>query len=173
MPCLRSIMPSWTMALRHSYLVHRVLILCLVNGSSNINFTQMVRWLGTRLVRLFEAILSVSVLILMHETFSLIVKPTTIRVVLSIASTQRWPIHQLDVKNVFLHVTLDETVYCQQPSGFVDPEHPDHVCLLLKSLYGLKQARRAWYQRFATHIRSSGFTSSVSNTSLFILQQRI
>jgi hypothetical protein len=80
------------------------------------------------------------------ETFSPVVKQATIHVVLSIAVSHGRPIHQLDVKNVFLHSHLDETVYCQQPSGFVDPSTPDHICLLQKSLYGLKQAPRAWYQ---------------------------
>ena len=71
------------------------------------------------------------------------VKPATIRAVLSIAASRAWPIHQLDVKNVFLHGDLEETVYCQQPPSFVDPVFPDHVCLLQRSLYGLKQAPRA------------------------------
>jgi hypothetical protein len=53
--------------------------------------------------------------------FSSVVKPGTIRTVLSIAASRHWPIHQLDVKNDFLHSHLDETVYCQQPPGFVDP----------------------------------------------------
>jgi hypothetical protein len=54
--------------------------------------------------------------------------------VLSIAASRQWPIHQLDVKNAFLHGHLEETVYCEQPLGFVDPAHPDYVCLLQKSL---------------------------------------
>lgn len=65
-----------------------------------------------------------------NEIFSSVVKPATIRIVLSIAASHSWPIHQLDVKNAFLHGTLTETVYCQQPSRFVDPAHPDHVYLL-------------------------------------------
>jgi hypothetical protein len=63
------------------------------------------------------------------------------------------------VKNAFLHGHLEETVYCQQPPGFIDPGAPDHVCRLQKSLYGLKQAPRAWYQRFATFVRKLGFVA--------------
>ncbi|WVZ17679.1 hypothetical protein V8G54_010661 [Vigna mungo] len=85
------------------------------------------------------------------ETFSPVVKSATIRTVLSIALSKSWPIHQLDVKNAFLHGTLNETIYMHQPMGFKDSSHPDYVCLLKKSLYGLKQAPRAWYKRFADH----------------------
>lgn len=70
------------------------------------------------------------------ETFNPLVKPTMIRTVLSFAVSQCWPMHLLDVKNAFLHGVLNEKVYCQQPTGFVDSSHPDHVCLLSKSLYG-------------------------------------
>ncbi|GJV14499.1 ribonuclease H-like domain-containing protein [Tanacetum coccineum] len=58
--------------------------------------------------------------------------------------TRDWPIHQLDVKNDFLHGQLSETVYMHQPPGFVDSAHPDYVCHLQRSLYGLKQAPQAW-----------------------------
>jgi hypothetical protein len=67
------------------------------------------------------------------QTFSPVVKLATIRVVLSIVALQSWLIHQLDIKNVFLHGSLEEIVYCQQPPGFIDPSTPDNVCLLQKS----------------------------------------
>ncbi|XP_071674368.1 uncharacterized protein [Lolium perenne] len=105
------------------------------------------------------------------ETFSPVVKPATIRTVLSIATTQSWPIHQMDVKNAFLHGHLAETVYCEQPSGFVDPTHPSHVCRLHKSLYGLKQAPRTWFHRFTQFITSIGFSVSKCDSSLFILKR--
>jgi hypothetical protein len=103
------------------------------------------------------------------ETFSPVVKPATIRLVLSIATMHSWPIHQMDVKNAFLHGHLQETVFCEQPSGFLDSSHPAHVCRLQKSLYGLKQAPRAWFHRFTTFIASIGFLASKSDSSLFIL----
>ncbi|GJW08473.1 ribonuclease H-like domain-containing protein [Tanacetum coccineum] len=77
------------------------------------------------------------------ETFSPVVKPATIRTVLTLVVSRHWPIHQLDVKNAFLNGDLSKTVYMHQPLGFVDPQHPTHVCLLQRSLYGLKQAPRS------------------------------
>jgi hypothetical protein len=102
------------------------------------------------------------------ETLSPVVKPSTIRVVLRLAVSSSWPIHQLDVKNAFLHGTLNETVYCQQPSGF--EKSIFSIFLLHKSLYGLKQAPRAWFHRFATFIQTIGFLPFKSDSSLFIFR---
>jgi hypothetical protein len=66
-----------------------------------------------------------------------------VHTVLSLTLSRDWLIHQLDVKNAFLHGTLTETVYCTHPTGFFDPAQPDLVCRLNKLLYGLKQAPRA------------------------------
>jgi Reverse transcriptase (RNA-dependent DNA polymerase). len=105
------------------------------------------------------------------ETFSPVVKPATVLAVLSLAVSRDWPVHQLDMKNAFLHGTLQETVYCTQPAGFVDPTKPDLVCRLNKSLYGLKQAPRAWYSRFASFLLTLGFVEAKSDTSLFIYRR--
>jgi hypothetical protein len=104
------------------------------------------------------------------ETFSSVVKSFTVRTVLATAVSRTWPIQQLDVKNIFLHGTLSETVFCFQPTCFVDPAHPDLVCRLHKSLYGLKQAPWAWYSRFATYLTTMGFIEAKSDSSLFIFR---
>uniref|UniRef100_A0A8R7QYS9 Reverse transcriptase Ty1/copia-type domain-containing protein n=1 Tax=Triticum urartu TaxID=4572 RepID=A0A8R7QYS9_TRIUA len=105
------------------------------------------------------------------ETFSPVVKPATIRVILSIAVSSNWAINQLNVKNVFLHGTLDEVVYSQQPAVFIDNAHPSAVCKLHKALYGLKQAPRAWFHRFTSFLSTMGFVASRCDTSLFILRR--
>ncbi|KAJ3698372.1 hypothetical protein LUZ61_002077 [Rhynchospora tenuis] len=103
-----------------------------------------------------------------YETFSPVIKPTTVRVVLSIAISQQWQLHQLDVNNAFLHGELQETVYMQQPPGFVDELRPNHVCHLKKALYGLKQAPRAWFQKLRTFLVANHFKPSQADCSLFI-----
>jgi hypothetical protein len=87
---------------------------------------------------------------------------------LSLALTRSWPVHQLDVKNAFLHGLLTETVYCSQPAGFVDSSRPDMVCQLNNSLYSLKQVPRAWNNQFAAFLLTLGFVEAKSDTSLFI-----
>uniref|UniRef100_A0A2N9FV76 Reverse transcriptase Ty1/copia-type domain-containing protein n=1 Tax=Fagus sylvatica TaxID=28930 RepID=A0A2N9FV76_FAGSY len=105
------------------------------------------------------------------ETFSPVVKPATVRLVLSLAAQNKWSLRQLDVSNAFLHGALKERVYMRQPVGFIDPQFPSHICSLQKSLYGLRQAPRAWFEKFSTHFLSLGFTASQSDSSLFIFRQ--
>ena len=102
------------------------------------------------------------------DTFSPIVKASTVRVVLSLAMSHKWPLRQLDVKNAFLNGILHETVYMEQPPGYVDHHPPLRVCKLKKTLYGLKQAPRAWFQRFSSFILRLGFSCSRTYTSLFV-----
>ena len=103
-----------------------------------------------------------------EETFSPVIKPVTVRTVLSLAISGGWSIRQLDVKNTFSHGYLSETVYMKQPPGFVDPTNPSYVCRLHRSLYGLKQAPRAWFNRLSTQLLKLGFIGSRADTSLFI-----
>ena len=103
-----------------------------------------------------------------NETFSPVVKPTCIRVVLSIALAKSWTTHQLDVKNEFLHGHLNETAYMHQLMGFHDHIHPDYIYQLQKSLYGLKQAPRAWYRHFANFVTTIDFRNKIFDNSLFI-----
>jgi hypothetical protein len=102
------------------------------------------------------------------ETFSPVVKPATIRTVLTLVASKNWPAHQLDVSNAFLHGNITERVLCQQPAGFEDLHQPSAVCLLSRSLYGLRQASRAWFTRFADFAISIGFKQSRSDSSLFV-----
>jgi histone deacetylase 1/2 len=102
-----------------------------------------------------------------EDTFSPVVKTTTIRVVLSIAVFRGWTLRQLDVHNAFLHGLLEEEVYMKQPPGYEDSTRRDYVCKLDKALYGLKQAPRDWFSRLSNKLCDLGFKSSKVDTSLF------
>ena len=104
-----------------------------------------------------------------HDTFSLVVKPTTVRLVISLATSHEWCLCQLDVNNAFLQGTLIKDVFMAQPQGFSDIDHPNHVCWLNKAIYRLKQAPRAWYNELKQFLLTFGFLNSTVDTSLFIL----
>lgn len=76
-----------------------------------------------------------------NETFSLVVKPTTIRVILNLAITHKWELQHVDINNAFLNGTLQEEVYMVQPHGFISSDKT-LVCKLHKALYSVKQAPR-------------------------------
>jgi hypothetical protein len=78
-----------------------------------------------------------------EDTFSLVVKASTIRVIVSVDVSKGWSLRQLDVQNAFLHCLLEEEVYMKQPHGYEDKSMSGYVCRLSKTLYGLKQAPRA------------------------------
>jgi hypothetical protein len=104
------------------------------------------------------------------ETYSPVIKPTTVRTVLALAISAGWPIRQIDVNNAFLHGTISENVFIQQPPGFSHPQFPQHLYKLDKALYGLKQAPRAWFSRLSSRLIELGFHASKSDTSLFIFK---
>lgn len=104
-----------------------------------------------------------------QETFSHVIKPASVRLVLGHAAENDWPLRQLDINNVFLQGTLEEDVYMSQPSGFVDKNRPDYVCKLHKALYGLKEIPRAWYLELQIFLLQSVFKNSQVDASLFIL----
>lgn len=66
------------------------------------------------------------------ETFSRVIKPTTIYTLLSLFITQNWHLHLLDINNLFLHGTFHEEVYMAQAPGFIDSKFPSHLCIILK-----------------------------------------
>ena len=66
-----------------------------------------------------------------------------VRVVIAMATAKGWYLHQMDVKNIYLHGDLQEEVYVMQLEGYQDDAHPHFVCRLQKALYGLRQVPRA------------------------------
>jgi histone deacetylase 1/2 len=104
------------------------------------------------------------------ETFSLVIKPTTIHMVLSVAISRGWHLRQIDVQNAFLHGFLNEDVCMAQPLGFLHPQYPQHVCKLHKSIYGLCQAPRAWFSRLIDKLQAISFKKSQAYHSIYVYQ---
>ena len=94
------------------------------------------------------------------EVFSPVVKYSSIKVLIAIITYFDLELGQLDVKIVFLHGNLEEELYMEQPEGFIQKGLEDKVCLLKKSLYGLKQSPRQWYLRFNQFMMAHGYSGS-------------
>jgi hypothetical protein len=103
-----------------------------------------------------------------EETYNPIAKMITIRTIIVITIAKGWLLHQMDVKNVFLHGDLQEEVYMEQPPGYVDQTHPNLVYRLKKVLYSLKQAPRTWSDKIGQYLITSGFQTSNVNFSLYV-----
>jgi hypothetical protein len=79
-----------------------------------------------------------------EETFSHVPRYTSIRTIISLATSMEWRLHQMDVNKTFLNGEIEEEVYIENPNGFVIHEKESHVCRLKKALYGLKQPPQAF-----------------------------
>ncbi|GJX58961.1 putative ribonuclease H-like domain-containing protein [Tanacetum coccineum] len=107
-----------------------------------------------------------------EEVFAPVARIEAIRLFLAYASFMGFLVYQMDVKSAFLYGTIEEEVYVSQPPGFKDPDHPDKVYKVVKALYGLHQAPRAWYETLANYLLGNGFKRGKIDQTLFIKKQK-
>nr|GEU42419.1 ribonuclease H-like domain-containing protein [Tanacetum cinerariifolium] len=106
------------------------------------------------------------------EVFSPFARIEAIRLFLAYASFMGFMVYQMDVKSAFLYGTIEEEVYVCQPLGFEDTNYPDKVYKVVKTLYGLHQAPRAWYKTLANYLLENGFQRGKIDQTLFIHMQK-
>ncbi|GJW15477.1 putative ribonuclease H-like domain-containing protein [Tanacetum coccineum] len=102
------------------------------------------------------------------EVFAPVARIEAIRLFLAFASYMGFMVYQMDVKSAFLYGEIDEEVYVTQPKGFEDPFYPKHVYRVVKALYGLHQAPRAWYARLSTFLLKHNYRRGTIDKTLFI-----
>lgn len=102
------------------------------------------------------------------ETFAPIANMDSIHLTLAIVAAQGWKVHQMNVKNAFLHGDLFEEIYMEQPYGFI--QDSSLVCRLKKSLYDLKQAPRAWHEKMDSFLLSQNFERCKSDPNVYMLR---
>nr|GEW05374.1 hypothetical protein [Tanacetum cinerariifolium] len=107
-----------------------------------------------------------------EEVFAPVARIEAIRLFLAYASFMGFMVYQMDVKSAFLYGTIEEEVYVYQPSGFEDPDHPDKVYKVVKALYDLHQAPRAWYETLATYLLANGLQVKQKEDGIFINQDK-
>lgn len=107
-----------------------------------------------------------------HETFSPVARFESIRYLLAHAALEDWDIESMDVKTAFLNGDLDEEIYMEQPEGWVIPGKEDHVCLLKKAIYGLKQASRQWNAKIHQSLLDLGFTRTYSDAGIYVYRRQ-
>ncbi|GKD29882.1 putative ribonuclease H-like domain-containing protein [Tanacetum coccineum] len=107
-----------------------------------------------------------------EEVFTPVARIEAIRLFLAYASFMGFLVYQMDVKSAFLYGTIKEEVYVTQPPGFKDPDNPDKVYKVVKALYGLHQAPRAWYETLANYLLGNGFKRGKIDQTLFIKKQK-
>jgi len=103
-----------------------------------------------------------------NETYSPVIKTTSFRLLLALATLHDYHIHQMDVTTAFLHGVLKEVIYVSQPEGFIQPGNKHKVCQLLKSLYGLKQSACVWYEVLDSFLVAQGFFCCKFDTNVYI-----
>jgi hypothetical protein len=101
------------------------------------------------------------------ETYALVARLESIRILLAYATNHGFKLYQMDVKSAFLNGPIKEEVYVEQPLGFEDSEYPTHVYKLSKALYRLKQAPRAWYECLRDFLLTNGFKVGNVDPTLF------
>ena len=106
------------------------------------------------------------------DTFAPVVRWETIRLLLSIGLQNSWPVDQLDVTTAFLYGEIDYDIYMRQPPGFIDPKHPNYVCKLKKSIYGLKQSPRIWNETLTKAVVAFGLIQSELDPCIFYSSER-
>ncbi|GJQ94217.1 putative ribonuclease H-like domain-containing protein [Tanacetum coccineum] len=106
------------------------------------------------------------------EVFAPVARIEAIRLFLAFASYMGFTVYQMDVKSAFLYGTIEEEVYVHQPPGFVDPAHPNKVYKVIKALYGLHQAPRAWYETLSSFLMENGFRRGTIDKTLFIKKKK-
>nr|GEW30725.1 putative ribonuclease H-like domain-containing protein [Tanacetum cinerariifolium] len=107
-----------------------------------------------------------------EDVFALVARIEAIRLFLAYASFMGFMVYQMDVKSAFLYRTIKEEVYISQHLGFEDPDYPDKVYKVVKALYGLHQAPRAWYETLANYLMENGFQRGKIDQTLFIKRQK-
>lgn len=101
------------------------------------------------------------------EVFAPVARMESVRMLLAVSAQRGWPVHHMDVKSAFLNGELNEEVYVQQPPGFVAAGHEGKVLKLIKALYGLRQAPRAWNVKLDNSLRKLGFTRCTSEHGMY------
>nr|GEW08860.1 retrovirus-related Pol polyprotein from transposon TNT 1-94 [Tanacetum cinerariifolium] len=107
-----------------------------------------------------------------EEVFAPVARIEAIRLFLAYPSFMGFMVYQMDVKSAFLYGTIKEEVYVYQPLRFEDLDHPDKVYRVVKALYGLHQAPKAWYETLATYLLENGFHRGTIDQTLFIKKQK-
>ncbi|GJU43499.1 putative ribonuclease H-like domain-containing protein [Tanacetum coccineum] len=106
------------------------------------------------------------------EVFAPVARIEAIRLFLAFASYKEFLVYQMDVKSAFLYGIIKEEVYVHQPPGFIDPAHPNKVYKVVKALYGLHQAPRAWYETLSSFLLENGFRRGTIDKTLFIKKNK-